>query len=82
MKLQEKLDAMVAASKKKFSPDKIAIMDRAKADVSRSLAARNIPRVGAPLPRFELPDVDGRLVDSQQLAAAGPFVLTFFRGTW
>ena len=38
--------------------------------------------VGDPMPAFLLPSAEGRLVDSADLLAAGPVVITFFRGTW
>ena len=34
------------------------------------------------MPGFLLPNAEGRLVDSNDLLAAGPLVVTFFRGTW
>ncbi len=39
-------------------------------------------KVGDPMPAFLLPSAEGRLVDSADLLAAGPLVITFFRGTW
>lgn len=34
------------------------------------------------MPEFLLPNAEGRLVDSADLLAAGPLVVTFFRGAW
>ena len=36
----------------------------------------------APAPTFELASHDGRRVDSAELLAGGPMVLSFFRGSW
>lgn len=37
---------------------------------------------GDPMPGFLLPNAEGRLVDSSDLLAQGPLVVTFFRGGW
>jgi len=39
-------------------------------------------RAGDPLPDFELPNVEGRLVAARELLRRGPLVLSFFRGGW
>jgi peroxiredoxin len=38
--------------------------------------------VGDVLPDFSLPDAEGRLVESENLLAAGPLAVMFFRGPW
>ncbi len=37
---------------------------------------------GDPMPGFLLPNAEGRLVESGELLARGPLVVTFFRGGW
>jgi len=39
-------------------------------------------KAGDRIPEFELPNVEGRLVTSEELLARGPLVLSFFRGGW
>ena len=39
-------------------------------------------KAGDPIPEFELPSVEGRLVSSEELHSRGPLVLSFFRGGW
>lgn len=39
-------------------------------------------RAGDRMPGFLLPNAEGRLVDSAELLARGPLVVTFFRGGW
>ena len=39
-------------------------------------------KAGDRMPDFLLPDADGHLVDSHDLLAEGPLVVTFVRGTW
>jgi peroxiredoxin len=43
---------------------------------------RSAPAIGAPLPAFALPNARGVYVDSQDLIAKGPLVLSFNRGGW
>src|SRR6202000_599984 len=49
---------------------------------------RNMFRAGPPLPAsrsvppFLLPDHEGWLVSSEEMRARGPYVLTFFHGSW
>ena len=38
--------------------------------------------VGDVLPDFRLPDTGGRVVASEDLLAAGPLAVMFFRGPW
>ena len=44
--------------------------------------AQDALAVGDPMPPFLLPGAEGHLVDSADLLAAGPLVITFFRGAW
>jgi peroxiredoxin len=39
-------------------------------------------KVGDRAPEFTLPNATGAPVDSRQLLAAGPLVVTFYRGRW
>jgi peroxiredoxin len=40
------------------------------------------PKVGEPLPLFQLPDENGRVVSLASLLATGPVVISFNRGHW
>ena len=44
--------------------------------------AAQAAKVGEKAPSFLLPNAEGRLVTLEDLLAAGPLVLTFFRGGW
>ena len=44
--------------------------------------AANALKPGDRMPDFLLPSAEGRLVHSAELLAAGPLVVTFFRGLW
>jgi hypothetical protein len=82
MSLAEKLAATRAASEGRIPPDRRAIMDRATEDLRRSGILDRIVAVGKPAPAFELASHDGRHISSADMLAAGPMVLSFFRGSW
>jgi AhpC/TSA family len=44
--------------------------------------AARAPQVGQAAPGFALPDQRGEQVSLAELVAAGPAVLTFYRGAW
>lgn len=82
MPLKEKLDAMREASSKRIPPDKQAIMHRATADLRTSGILDRIVKVGQPMPAFAGVAHDGRTINSGDLLARGPLVVSFFRGHW
>jgi hypothetical protein len=82
MSLEEKLAATRAGAATRIPPERQAIMHRATEDLRRSGILDRIAKVGAPAPAFELANHDGRRVDSTELLAGGPMVLSFFRGAW
>lgn len=82
MSLADKLSAMRAASAARLPADKQAIMNRATEDLRRTRILDRIVKVGTRMPAFVLADHSGRRVDSDDLLASGPLVLSFFRGSW
>lgn len=82
MSLEEKLAAERAGAATRIPPERQAIMHRATEDLRRSGIMDRIVKVGDRAPGFELTDYDGRRVASADLLAAGPMVLSFFRGSW
>ena len=82
MSLEEKLAATRAGAATRIPPERAAIMHRATEDLRRSGIMDRIVKVGTPAPFFELENYDGRRVDSTELLAGGPMVLSFFRGAW
>jgi hypothetical protein len=82
MSLEEKLAATRAGAATRMPPERQAIMHRATEDLRHSGIMDRIVKVGAPAPMFELASYDGRRVDSAELLAGGPMVLSFFRGAW
>jgi hypothetical protein len=82
MSLEDKLAATRAASAGRIPPDRQAIMHRATDDLRKSGILDRIVAVGKPVPAFALANHDGRHVTSAELLAAGPLVVSFFRGSW
>ena len=82
MSLEGKLAATRAGAATRIPAERAAIMHRATEDLRRSGIMDRIVKVGARAPGFELENYDGRRVDSAELLAGGPMVLSFFRGAW
>ena len=82
MSLKEKLDAIREASSKRIPTDRQAIMHRATADLRTSGILGSIVKVGQPMPMFAGLAHDGRTINSTDLLARGPLILSFFRGHW
>jgi peroxiredoxin len=83
MSLQDKLDAFKADFEgKKASPEVVAVMHKATADLIASGQADRALKAGARAPEFTLPDAHGVLIGSANLLGRGPLVLTFYRGIW
>lgn len=80
--LQDQLDQITTTTRTLVQPERLAISDRAIADLFASGIEQSILPVGAVAPEFELPDATGRIVRSSDLLALGPLVLNFFRGRW
>jgi cytochrome oxidase Cu insertion factor (SCO1/SenC/PrrC family) len=82
MSLEDNLAATRAGAATRIPSERQAIMHRATEDLRRSGILDRIVKVGALAPAFELENHDGRRVDSAELLAGGPMVLSFFRGAW
>lgn len=81
MSLNDELKALRARAESKRPPEIVAAMHRAVAELRASAPGR-VLKIGDPAPRFALPNADGRIIDSTTLLAAGPVVVTFYRGRW
>ncbi len=80
--LQERLDRIRIAFLQQAPDDVKVIMQRTTDDLRTSKTRSQIPKPGAPLPAFELPDTEGKLVRSADLLRQGPLVLSVYRGLW
>ncbi|MBI4870056.1 MAG: AhpC/TSA family protein [Candidatus Riflebacteria bacterium] len=73
---------MRAASGRKASPEKRAIVETALRDLTRSGLLEHSLKPGARAPDFTLPNSEGKSVQLRELLARGPVVLVFYRGHW
>ena len=80
--LQDQLDEITQNTRNLVQPERMAVSERAVAELFASGIEDKILPVGATAPEFALPDASGRLVRSADLLALGPLVLDFFRGRW
>lgn len=80
--LQDQLDEITARTRALVQPERMALSERAIAELFDSGAEEKVLRVGATAPEFVLNDASGRLVRSADLLALGPLVVKFFRGRW
>jgi len=80
--LQNQLDEITANTRQLVQAGRLAVGERAVAELFASGVEERILPVGALAPEFALKDESGRLVRSADLLALGPLVVKFFRGRW
>jgi len=80
--LQDQLDEITTNTRKLVQAERLAVGERAVAELFASGIEDRILQVGAAAPAFALKDSSGRMVRSEDLLALGPLVLKFFRGRW
>jgi len=64
------------------APEVLAEMHRAVEELRPPEILGRVLKVGDRAPEFTLSNAIGAPVDSRQLLAAGPLVVTFYRGRW
>ena len=82
MSLQDQLDEITANTRHLVQADRLAVGERAIAELFASGIEERILPVGAQAPAFALRDSHGRTVRSDDLLSLGPLVVKFFRGRW
>jgi peroxiredoxin len=80
--LQDQLDEITANTRHLVQQERLAVGERAVAELFESGIEDRILPVGAIAPDFELNDATGRPVRSEDMLALGPLVIKFFRGRW
>jgi peroxiredoxin len=81
--LQDQLDAITANTRKLVQPERLAISEKATAELFATGIEDRILAVEAQAPAFILEDARSRKpVSSDDLLALGPLVVNFFRGRW
>jgi peroxiredoxin len=81
--LQDELDRITQKTRALVQPERLAVSERATAELFATGIEDGVLRVGESAPEFTLTDsLTGRPVHSTDLLALGPLVLNFFRGRW
>ncbi len=81
--LQDELDRITQNTRALVQPERLAISERATAELFATGIEDRILPVGARAPEFTLPDaLNGKPVHSTDLLGIGPLVIKFFRGRW
>ena len=80
--LQDQLDEITANTRQLVQATRLAIGERAVAELFASGIEDRILPVGALAPEFSLKDAGGKLARSADMLALGPLVIKFFRGRW
>jgi len=80
--LQDQLDEITSNTRRLVQPERLAVGEKAVAELFASHVEENILPVGAQAPEFALKDANNKLVRSQDLLSLGPLVIKFFRGRW
>lgn len=80
--LQDRLDEMTANTRHLVQPERLAISERAVAELFASGIEERILSVGAMAPQFALKDAMGKMLRSADLLQLGPLIVKFFRGRW
>ncbi|WSQ15243.1 AhpC/TSA family protein [Streptomyces sp. NBC_01231] len=82
MTLNAELHAFYTARQQQIPADIRQVMRRAGQELADSGQADRALAVGGQAPDFRLPSATGECVSLTGLLAAGPVVLTFYRGAW
>jgi peroxiredoxin len=80
--LQDQLDQITANTRHLVQAGRLAVGERAVAELFASGIEERILPVGALAPEFALKDSNGKLVRSRDLLASGLLIIKFFRGRW
>src|SRR5271163_1941473 len=81
--LQDRLDRITQNTRALVQPERLAVSERATAELLNTGIEDLILNVGAQAPAFTLEDaLTHKLVSSADLLALGPLVINFFRGRW
>src|SRR5580698_1520013 len=80
--LQDQLDEITANTRGLVQAERLAVGERAVAELFASGIENRILPVDELAPEFALKDASRRLVRSADLLALGPLVIKFFRGRW
>ncbi len=80
--LQDQLDEITANTRHLVQPERLAVGERAVAELFAAGIEDRILPVGAQAPAFALRDANSKMVRSEDMLSLGPLVIKFFRGRW
>jgi peroxiredoxin len=80
--LQDQLDEITANTRHLVQAERLAVGERAVAELFASGIEERILPVGAQAPAFALKDANNKLVRSEDMLSLGPLAIKFFRGRW
>ena len=81
--LQDQLDRITQNTRALVQPERLAISEKATADLFNTGIEDRVLKIGAQAPAFTLEDAHThKPVNSADLLALGPLVINFFRGRW
>ena len=82
MSLTQDLQQLQKQIRSKHSEELKVIMDNATQDLANSGIVENSLKVGDKIPKVQLPNAVGKIVELQTLLKSEPIVITFYRGQW
>jgi hypothetical protein len=82
MSLAERLNEIREGAKKRIPEELRLIMMRATQELSESGILERVLKEGDSIPSFELVNLKGDLISSEDLLQRGNLVMTFYRGVW
>ena len=81
--LQEQLDRITQNTRSLVQPERLAVSEKATADLFNTGIEDRVLKPGAQAPSFTLEDArTGKPIRSADLLALGPLIVNFFRGRW
>ena len=81
--LQEQLDSITQNTRSLVQPERLAVSEKATADLFNTGIEDRILKPGVQAPSFALEDArTGKPIRSADLLALGPLIVNFFRGRW
>jgi peroxiredoxin len=80
--LQDQLDEITANTRHLVQAERLAVGERAIAELFATGIEDRILPVGAQAPAFALKDANSKMVRSEDMLSLGPLVIKFFRGRW
>ena len=82
MRLEDEIKAFNEETLAGIPPETINIMVKATEELAASGIVNRALGKGNTMPSFSLPDLHGRIVNSEDMLSKGPQVISFYRGSW